>query len=116
MPTNQNTLKLLQKARALCTPPTWYRLSKATGIAETTISRCRKRGGTLGEGSARRTAALLQVPFAEVLAMVADDRARALQRQHPLPLSPADSPEDPDASDPPGSEGPEFRDAPATAH
>lgn len=49
MSRKRNVIALLERARALCEPRTWYQLSKQTGIAETTISRCRRRGGTLDD-------------------------------------------------------------------
>lgn len=72
----RNVELLLERARLLCDPPTWYQLAKRTGIAETTISRCRRRGGTLGDINAWKLAQLLGLDAQTVLAYMAEDRAQ----------------------------------------
>ena len=73
---NPNTLALLERARKLCDPPTWYQLGKRTGIKEQTISRCRLHGKTLGDINAYKLAKLLQMDTKDVMAYMAEDRAQ----------------------------------------
>lgn len=74
--TKRNVELLLERARKLCDPPTWYQLAKRTGIAETTISRCRRRGGTLGDINAWKLAKILGMHAQDVIAYMAEDRAQ----------------------------------------
>lgn len=55
-----NLISLLDKARDLCAPPTDYQLAKQLGIAQTTLSRVRKRGGTLEIAAIYKLAAMLE--------------------------------------------------------
>lgn len=74
-PTNTNAL--LDKARDLCSPPTDYRLAKVLGISNSTISRCRQRGGTLDNEAAARLAAFLEQDFKTVVSLIELDRAKS---------------------------------------
>jgi hypothetical protein len=71
----RNVELLLERALKLCDPQTWYQLAKRTGIAETTLSRCRRRGGTLGDINAWKLAKLLGMNAQDVMAYMAEDRA-----------------------------------------
>jgi hypothetical protein len=71
-----NTLALLERARALCDPPSWWELHKRTGIAQPTISRCVKHGGTLDNRGAFALAQLLDMAPAVVVAYCEEDRAK----------------------------------------
>lgn len=71
-----NTIALLDKARELCSPPTDYRLAKTLEISPTTISRCRKHGGTLDNEATLKLAKFLQQDFTSILALVELDRAK----------------------------------------
>src|SRR6266404_9399035 len=75
MPARRNVVALLDRARLLCSPPTWYRLAKQTGIAQTTISRCRRRRGTLSDENAIKLGQLIGMDAATVIAYMAEDRA-----------------------------------------
>lgn len=70
-----NTIALLDKARDLCRPATDYRLAKTLEISPTTISRCRRHGGTLNNQAVLKLAAFLGQDFKSVLALVELDRA-----------------------------------------
>jgi hypothetical protein len=72
----RNVIALLERARSMVNPPTWYQLSKRTGIADTTISRCMRRGGTLGDINAVKLGKLLGMDAATVIAYMAADRAK----------------------------------------
>ena len=74
--TKRNVTALLERARKLCDPPTWYQLAKRTGIADTTISRCMRRGGTLGDINAYKLAEILGMDAKDVMAYMAEDRAQ----------------------------------------
>lgn len=88
MSRKRNVIALLERARALCEPRTWYQLSKQTGIAETTISRCRRRGGTLMT-KRLKLATFLRMDAPTVMAYMAEDRARDAETKefwrHKLP-------------------------------
>jgi hypothetical protein len=71
-----NTQALLERARQRCEPQTWYELAKRTGIAETTISRCMRRGGTLDNEGAFRLAEFLGIQHDESVALIETDRAK----------------------------------------
>lgn len=71
-----NTNALLDKARDLCKPATDYRLAKTLEISPTTISRCRRHGGTLDNEAVLKLAAFLGQDFKSVLALVELDRAK----------------------------------------
>ena len=70
-----NTAALLERARKLCNPPTWYQLSKRTGIKQQTLSRCMKHGKTLDDRNAIRLATLLGMLPIEVIGYMQEDRA-----------------------------------------
>lgn len=78
-PKNPNTLALLERARKMCDPPTWYQLSKRTGIKEATISRIRLHGKTLGDINAWKLASFLRIDAKDVMAYGAEDRAQDKQ-------------------------------------
>lgn len=78
---NPNTLALLDKAQALCMPPTAYRLAKETGIKQTTISRCRIHGKTLDDTNAAKLAAFLQMPVLDVIGYMNEDRAKTPEQK-----------------------------------
>lgn len=71
-----NTNALLDKARELCKPATDYRLAKTLDISDSTVARCRKRGGTLDNEATLKLATFLQQDFKQILALVELDRAR----------------------------------------
>lgn len=71
-----NTIALLDRARKMCDPPTWYRLSKMTGIKHATISRVRVHGKTLGDINAWKLAKFLGMDAKDVMAYGAEDRAQ----------------------------------------
>jgi hypothetical protein len=71
-----NTVALLERARKMCEPPTWYQLAKRTSIAEGTISRCRVHGKTLGDINAWKLAQLIGMDAKDVMAYMAEDRAQ----------------------------------------
>src|SRR5579863_207680 len=75
MAANPNTRALLERARNLCEPPTWYQLAKRTGIRETTLSRCIQHNRTLGDQNAFRLAKFLRIDAKEVVGYMAEDRA-----------------------------------------
>jgi hypothetical protein len=74
---NTNTKALLERARALCEPPSWYQLSKRTGIAPATLTRCMKHQGTLDNEAAWKLAQLLSMQPADVVAYMEEDRAKS---------------------------------------
>lgn len=74
-----NTVALLERARGMCDPPTWYQLAKQTGIKETTISRCRLHDKTLGDINAWKLAKFLGMDAKDVMAYMAEDRAQDQQ-------------------------------------
>src|SRR5579871_1792453 len=71
-----NTTRLLDRAVKLCSPATDYQLAKRLGIANTTIARCRKRGGTLDNMAAWKLAKMLEMEPAQVIAYIEADRAK----------------------------------------
>lgn len=71
-----NTVALLDRARKMCDPPTWYQLAKRTGIKATTMSRCRLHGKTLGDINAWKLAQLIGMDAKDVMAYMAEDRAQ----------------------------------------
>jgi len=75
MPT-KNTTALLERARAMCDPPTWYQLAKATGIKHQTLSRCITQHKTLGDINAVKLGKFLGMEAATVMAYMAEDRAQ----------------------------------------
>jgi hypothetical protein len=75
MPT-KNTIALLERARAMCDPPTWYQLAKTTGIKQQTLSRCVTQDKTLGDINAVKLGKFLGMDAATVMAYMAEDRAQ----------------------------------------
>ena len=73
---NPNTLALLERARKLCEPQTWYQVSKRTGIKEATISRCRLHRKTLSNINAYKLAKLVGLDPKDVMAYMEEDRAK----------------------------------------
>jgi hypothetical protein len=71
----RNVVLLLERGRELCEPRTWYQLGKITGIAHTTISRCRRRGGTLGDVNALKLGDFIGIDGQTMMAYMAEDRA-----------------------------------------
>lgn len=71
-----NTQQLLDRAREMCQPPTWYRLAKCTGIRQQQISRCVAQGKTLDNKSVWKLAKFIGQPLGDVLALVELDRAK----------------------------------------
>jgi hypothetical protein len=72
----RNVIALLERARTLCDPPSWYQLAKRTDIAEATLTRCRRHNGTLGDINAVKLAKFLGMDPATVMAYMAEDRAQ----------------------------------------
>lgn len=70
-----NTQQLLDNARQLCQPPTWYRLAKNTGIHNAQISRCISQGKTLDNKSVWKLSKFLGQNFEQVLSLVELDRS-----------------------------------------
>lgn len=71
-----NTEALLERARLMCNPPTWYQLAKRTGIKATTLSRCMVQHKTLGDINAWKLARFLGMDPKEIMAYMAEDRAQ----------------------------------------
>jgi hypothetical protein len=71
-----NTRALLERARLLCDPPTWYQLAQRTGIKHQTLSRCVAHDKTLGDVNAYKLAKILQMDPKDVMAYMAEDRAQ----------------------------------------
>lgn len=77
MPTKvRNVDALLERARKMCDPPTWYQLSKRTGIKATTLSRCIVQRKTLGDINAVKLGQFLGMDAATIMAYMAEDRAQ----------------------------------------
>lgn len=76
-----NTQALLDKAKQLCSPQSWYQLSKRTGIAHTTISRCVRRGGTLDNEGAERLADFLGMDALTIIRYMEEDRAKGEEQR-----------------------------------
>lgn len=74
MPTH--TQRLLDKARELCSPPTDYELAKQLGISKQTVSRCRRKAGTLDNEGIVRLARFLQQDVTTILPLIELDRAK----------------------------------------
>lgn len=72
----QNTTALLERARAMCDPPTWYQLAKRTGIKHQTLSRVITQHKTLGDINAWKLAHFLGMDPKDVMAYMAEDRAQ----------------------------------------
>lgn len=72
-----NTQLLLDRARKMCEPQTWYQVGKRTGIAHSTISRCMKRGGTLDNEGAERLADLIGIDPLTIIRYMEADRAKS---------------------------------------
>jgi len=70
-----NTMRLLERARSLCDPPTYYRLAKVTGISTPTLSRVKTHGKTLDNRAAFALAKHLGMSAADVIAYLEEDRA-----------------------------------------
>jgi len=71
-----NVVKLLDRARKMCSPRTDYQVAKRLGIEPTTIYRCRHRGGTLDNMACWKLAKMLGLPITDVIAYMEEDRAR----------------------------------------
>jgi len=77
MPTKvRNVDALLERARKMCDPPTWYQLAKVTGIKHQTLSRCMVQKKTLGDINAVKLGQFLGIDAATVMAYMAEDRAQ----------------------------------------
>lgn len=76
-----NTKRLLELARKKCTPATWYRLGKVTGIAQPTLGRCKNHGGTLDLEGSFRLADFLGLKRAAVAALIELDRAKPQKKK-----------------------------------
>lgn len=77
----RNSITLIDKARSLCTPPTDYELAKRLGIKSSTISRCRRRGGTFDNEAALRLAQFLGQPPLDVIAIMEAERATTPEKR-----------------------------------
>lgn len=66
---------LIDKARELVQPHSYYEVAQRLGIATQTLSRVRNRGGTLDNEAAVKLAALLGQPEIDVINLM--ERARA---------------------------------------
>lgn len=81
LPTMTYTQRLLALARDRCVPATWYQLSKRTGIAEATLSRVVKHGGTLDNANAFQLAAFLGMSAVEVIIYIECDRPHSPRKR-----------------------------------
>jgi transcriptional regulator with XRE-family HTH domain len=77
----RESLSLIDKARELCEPPSWYQLAKRLGVNHATLSRVINRGGTLDNESCVKLAALLGTPVIDVIAVMEKDRARTPKKR-----------------------------------
>lgn len=75
------SVALIDKARTLCQPPTYYRLAKKLEIGHQTLSRVRNRGGTLDNEAATRLAELLGQPPMDVIAIMESERAKTPEKK-----------------------------------
>lgn len=77
----RNSITLIDKAKSLCSPPTDYQLAKRLGISHATISRCRRKNGTLDNEAALRLARLLEQDPLEVIAIMETERAKTPEKK-----------------------------------
>ena len=64
-----DALKLLDKARAACDPPSWYQLARELHVTQDRIITWQKRGGAFTEDAAWEIARLTGLTFAQVIAV-----------------------------------------------
>lgn len=76
-----NTQLLLDRARDLCTPPTFYRLAQVLDVHQQTISRVMRHGGGIDNEAAFRLARLLNMDAATVIAYIEEDRAPLARKE-----------------------------------
>jgi hypothetical protein len=79
--TMRPSVTLIDKARSLCSPPTYYRLAKQLKIGHQTLSRVRNRGGTLDNEAATRLAELLGQAPMDVIAIMEAERAKTPEKK-----------------------------------
>jgi len=70
-----NTQLLLDRARKLCSPPSWYRLAQVLEMHQQTISRVMTKGGGIDNEACFRLGKLLNMDAATVVAYIEEDRA-----------------------------------------
>lgn len=72
----RDSLKMLDKAREMCSPASWYELAKRLHVKNSTLTRCRLHGGTLDNEAAYRLAQLLGQDPLDVIRVMEYERAR----------------------------------------
>lgn len=72
----RDSLRILDKAREMCAPPTWYALAKRLHVQNSTLTRCRLHGGTLDNEASYRLAELLGQEPMDVIRIMEYERAR----------------------------------------
>lgn len=77
----RTSIVLLDRAKALCLPPTDYQLAKRLGINDATISRCRRKNGTLDNEAAVRLARLLEQDPLTIIAVMETERAKTPEKK-----------------------------------
>ena len=71
----ETTIELLERVRAKCTPPTYYRVSKVLGVQRQAVSNWKAGRERFSDEVAERVAGFLGVELGYVLACVAAERA-----------------------------------------
>jgi transcriptional regulator with XRE-family HTH domain len=78
----KTTRELLEAARLLCEPPTYYRLAKVLGVSRQAMTKYRQGAGTFEDAVALRVAELLGLDAGYLLAcMSAERESRPAVRQ-----------------------------------
>jgi hypothetical protein len=72
---------LIDKARQIVQPHSYYEVARRLGIATQTLSRVRNRGGTLDNEAAVKLAALLGQPELDVIALMERERAKTPEKK-----------------------------------
>lgn len=76
-----NTQALLDRAREMCTPPTFYRLAQVLEVHQQTISRVMRHGGGIDNEAAFRLAKMLGMNPATIIAYIEEDRAPLARKE-----------------------------------
>lgn len=72
---------LIDKARELVKPHSYYEVAKRLGIATQTLSRVRNRGGTLDNEASVKLAGLLGQPEMDVITLMERERAKTPEKR-----------------------------------